>query len=947
MRRRGNKSHRVPNVKLRPAQAAGTSSNGKVKASSRRLVDEGSTCFAQETQDTGTSDPCPRPFKGVVLCATGIADKPTLFKQAMELGATTSSALTSRVTHLVATEHGSAKYQCAVERRIPILRPSWITDSYQVWLRGDDVDCDESMKAHRLLTFSGVALSFSGITDLKFREDVIRNLADHDGIYLENLERPVRITHILCSGDEETDKIRYARKFNQRGEANILLVWEEWFWDSLEFGGRFNEADYDVQQPRPQRRELTIHETQSSLPAMPESLSSTSQQDAAPPTPFDDEEEIACVAHRAEFTVQVWGSLLKKRGYEVINGKVIRDPSKVPQLSPPSAVPRADTPDPNGMDVDHPPKAQSVLSTFRRANSFAPVNDSSQFTRASQRLQPFRRTTGTAGETGPLLPDNPRINHGTDSGAQAGPSTIGPRGIFSGLKFRVLGEAKTLTVRNAIEQAGGIWSSEQETDEDVDYIIVRLVSGSKLYREELDEDERTKYRTECWLERCLHEERVCPYEEHIAFLPLGIQFPVAGTETIVMSFSGLDQSEICWMSRLLRALGIQLASTFSQRATHLLCPSGTGLKYQKAQQWNIPVVNREWLTAIATTGSVPQVLDYLVPPGKSDHADLDVSMVVDVKGKEKETVPTLIMDQTDVKGKGKEKEDVPILIMDQMDVTMNDITNDRPKPRPKNNATTHAVQVSRQPSLPQPPADTEKISFGQPKGLLGSGSGTQAVPHPITPSRKEGVTRQETFILDGNGLRGEMSSPLSEQQLQSDDAVQPPIPSSKTPSPMKIPQEGSTASLLSPMRIDQALQESVTSLLGKRQGEGEGGRNGKRSRPHRRPMSKESSTSSLNFDIRLASDPGVVVPEPVYDGGEGKKLDMLVADPAGESVTETGPSMGESLAEEKSMWVMYEDPGQVDERKRLMTLLTNTAGDKVSKVRNRSRRSTRLALAGV
>jgi len=47
----------------------------------------------------------------------------------------------------------------------------------------------------------------------------------------------VRVTHLLCSGNGETDKMHYARKFNERGEADIKLVWEEWFWDSLDFGG--------------------------------------------------------------------------------------------------------------------------------------------------------------------------------------------------------------------------------------------------------------------------------------------------------------------------------------------------------------------------------------------------------------------------------------------------------------------------------------------------------------------------------------------------------------------------------------------------------------------------------------------------------------------------------------------------------------------------------------
>lgn len=77
----------------------------------------------------------------------------------------------------------------------------------------------------------------SETADSQYRTDIIQQLKDNDGTYLENLERPVKTTHILCSGSEETEKMRYARRFNQRGEANIHLVWEEWFWDSLEFGG--------------------------------------------------------------------------------------------------------------------------------------------------------------------------------------------------------------------------------------------------------------------------------------------------------------------------------------------------------------------------------------------------------------------------------------------------------------------------------------------------------------------------------------------------------------------------------------------------------------------------------------------------------------------------------------------------------------------------------------
>ena len=114
----------------------------------------------------------------------------------------------------------------------------------------------QSVEQHRLPIFSGVVLCPSGISDITRRTQINKFLVANEGTYLKNLERPVKVTHLLCSGDEETEKMRYAEKFNSRGEAKIHLVWEEWFWDSLDFGGRFDEEKYDVRKPRPERKTI-------------------------------------------------------------------------------------------------------------------------------------------------------------------------------------------------------------------------------------------------------------------------------------------------------------------------------------------------------------------------------------------------------------------------------------------------------------------------------------------------------------------------------------------------------------------------------------------------------------------------------------------------------------------------------------------------------------------
>lgn len=73
----------------------------------------------------------------------------------------------------------------------------------------------------------------------------------------------------------------------------------------------------------------------------------------------------------------------------------------------------------------------------------------------------------------------------------------------------------------------------------------------------------------------------------------------------MLSYSGIDQSEACWVRRLARAFGLTVAPNFSRHSTHLLCPSRTGAKAEKAVEWDVPVVDMTWLAAIANTGSIP------------------------------------------------------------------------------------------------------------------------------------------------------------------------------------------------------------------------------------------------------------------------------------------------------------------------------------------------------
>ncbi|KAI6039915.1 hypothetical protein EDC04DRAFT_3003286 [Pisolithus marmoratus] len=885
-------------------------------------------------------DLCPRPFRGVIVCATGQVDKPTLFKKAFELGALSNSDFTDRVTHLIANGHGGAKYTCALERKIPIMTPEWINESHAIWLRGDDVDFRESVSKYRLPIFSGVTLSLSGIDDVDRCAEISRLFTAEQGVYVRNIERPVKVTHLLCSGDVETDKMRYAERFNRRGEANIHLVWEEWFWDCLDFGGRFDERKYHVKRPRPERRSLhgseplsnsemnrmphgservsmfpaeksgagghvDLHNTSNSNPT--ENLPEAQIVPQRPPSTFTvidhlpadlDEEEDAAIKRVPAVTLHLWQGLLKPRGFELEGGKLVRSPSKSQAPPLPLSTPL------QGPSNGEIKTKESVLSTFKRANSFVSA------VREPVLRRPFRPVTSVVAQ-GPESADNGGSIHSLNK-----EKTFTATGLFAGYTFRLLGEARCPNVRSAIENGGGVVTDDDMAE--VNFIIVRLISGSKLYRDEPDEVERTKYRTECWLEHSVFFERICAIEENVSFTPLAIPTPIPGVEKIFLSLSGLDQSELCWIRRLLRSLGITIAQTFSRRSTHLLCPSAKGAKFDKALEWRIPVVSMEWLNFMAREGSIPDVGRYLVtylqndlvPHPPSGSADTSLRTKAD-KGKARE------VDVTNTEGS--------LLRRDQLI-----------QPR-EGGSSGHRIPAERskllrdagigEGGLISPDTmqctsiDEEEIRFGRPNGLLNCDHQhtTSVSPRSSSPPRPPPqsssppldiapIVREESAGQFGSGLFHHSRIVLSSHGEGT-------IPSSKSPSPMKllpssVPDEAPSPDGPGLGDVAKALEKTLTTLLGKRSSDEDSVpqlRKGKRPRP---PPPLKVTVSLLKANLRKDSHNSLPShPQPVldleFDSSCYEDINLLeVMQPPDES-----------------MRVTYEDPVQVEEKRRLMAML--------------------------
>ena len=196
-----------------------------------------------------------------------------------------------------------------------------------------------------------------------------------------------------------------------------------------------------------------------------------SQEHAQPVPDVPEEEEIAVARRVPAATLRVWESLLAPRGYAKVGTDLIKAaPAEFLNPTPdlPLSLPRANKGKgkARALDTPHPAtfsKGRSALATFTRSKSFAPITPILEDTSGPASRQPFRKVQSL------FLPQ-------PDLSVQAAPEPDGsPAKIFLGLRFRVCAEARSASVRTAIEDCGGTWVEDEDEEERVDFVIVRLV----------------------------------------------------------------------------------------------------------------------------------------------------------------------------------------------------------------------------------------------------------------------------------------------------------------------------------------------------------------------------------------------------------------------------------------------------------------------------------------
>lgn len=256
--RRGHLSRKVPNVKLKPKpKPVSLSQFDNININN----DDNDDDENNHNDDDQLDDNNEKPLVGFVVCSTGIMNRNDLFNKASEMGAKSESNFTSSVTHLLAIDFGSEKYNCAVKLKIPVLKPSFIETAYLEWIEGHNINIESLIFQHKLKPFDNLTISLSGVEQGQVRKDIEKSLIVNNAHLSRDLHK--QCTHLVTT-QISSAKVNWAKNYNKNSNNHIHIVWLDWINACVHHDGRLPEFEFSIDKPKPDPLNYMPKDSQSS-----------------------------------------------------------------------------------------------------------------------------------------------------------------------------------------------------------------------------------------------------------------------------------------------------------------------------------------------------------------------------------------------------------------------------------------------------------------------------------------------------------------------------------------------------------------------------------------------------------------------------------------------------------------------------------------------------------
>ena len=175
----------------------------------------------------------------VVACCTNIlGDQRSKLKgYIVAMGGDMIGDFTQSVTHLIAGEVGSKKYQVACDIGKPIVQPSWVTDCWEQSKYRIINDLDKLSQKHACPCFKGLTICVTGLS-AEVRQEVKKLTESNGGKYSGELNMRT-CTHLIV-------RLAKGEKYNYARQWKIHCVSPQWFYECVRLNHWINEDAFEV-----------------------------------------------------------------------------------------------------------------------------------------------------------------------------------------------------------------------------------------------------------------------------------------------------------------------------------------------------------------------------------------------------------------------------------------------------------------------------------------------------------------------------------------------------------------------------------------------------------------------------------------------------------------------------------------------------------------------------
>ncbi|KAL5010099.1 hypothetical protein ScPMuIL_012404 [Solemya velum] len=182
-------------------------------------------------------------MKNVVVSCTSMErqERDQIYHQVELMGGMGSKDFTEEVTHLIAKEVGSRKYEVAISLGKQVMLPQWVQAVWNIAKLRHIHATDGQFEKYKCQIFLGLVICVSGL-DTKERKEVKKLVEQEGGKYSGEMKLN-HCTHLIIN-EPQGQKYEFAKRWN------LMIVRSEWIYDCIEKGHYIKETDYIVNNNR-------------------------------------------------------------------------------------------------------------------------------------------------------------------------------------------------------------------------------------------------------------------------------------------------------------------------------------------------------------------------------------------------------------------------------------------------------------------------------------------------------------------------------------------------------------------------------------------------------------------------------------------------------------------------------------------------------------------------